>query len=206
MKPIVITEDDKQRFWIKVDKNGPIPIHRPELGQCWVWTAARLPNGYGRLGFGRSTRLAHRVSWNIHFGEIPEGILVMHRCDRTFCVRPEHLSLGNHADNSADCVSKGRYKNGMKGNTERAARGERHGSKINPECVLRGDKHPFRIRPELVKTGEHHGMSKINETEVLEIRALLSKGIKQADIGRIYNISNSQVSSIKTKHSWKHLP
>lgn len=99
----------KDRFWSKVDKNGPIPKHCPELDQCWVWTGARMLYGYGYLGNRRKpNNLAHRLSWEIHCGVIPESLCVLHKCDNPPCVNPSHLFLGTRIENNKDCVAKER--------------------------------------------------------------------------------------------------
>lgn len=99
------------RFWKNVDKNGPVhPLH----GQCWVWTAS-TNEGYGQIWYpklGRAIK-ASRVSWEIHFGELPQ-LSVLHKCDNPLCVRPSHLFLGTQADNLKDCRSKGRHAYGVK--------------------------------------------------------------------------------------------
>lgn len=92
MRTIIPLED---RFWLKVFKTE-------EDGGCWLWMAACIAFGHGRIrigGRGSRTELAHRVSWRIHFGEIPEGMCVLHRCNVPRCVNPEHLYLGTHDDN-----------------------------------------------------------------------------------------------------------
>lgn len=96
----------KLRFWAKVRKDGRI---HPTLGQCWRWVASKLKAGYGQCSMGGKVHTAQRVSWTIHFGAIPEGKCVLHRCDNPECIRPDHLFLGTHADNTADKVSKGRH-------------------------------------------------------------------------------------------------
>jgi hypothetical protein len=88
------------RFWkkVKIGANGG----------CLEWTGSRKPDGYGSLTLDRKLRSAHRVSWELSNGPIPEGLCVLHRCDNPPCVNPEHLFLGTHSDNALDKVKKGR--------------------------------------------------------------------------------------------------
>lgn len=75
---------------------------------CWYWTGARKTNGYGNVCFRGKWFQAHRVMWVIHNGAIPDGIMVLHRCDNRACCNPKHLFLGTHTDNMRDMVAKGR--------------------------------------------------------------------------------------------------
>ena len=96
------------RFWPKVDKRGP--------DECWPWTAYISPYiGYGwmgRGGRGNGGLNSHRASWEVHFGPVPDGLCVLHKCDNRVCVNPAHLFLGTKGDNMRDCIKKGRYRNG----------------------------------------------------------------------------------------------
>jgi len=95
----------EERFWEKVNKNGPIPAHRPELGPCWVWTAAKM-EGYGAfpLSGGRNVH-AHIVSFTWEYGDIPEGFERDHLCRNRACVRPDHLEAVTHWTNVARGIS-----------------------------------------------------------------------------------------------------
>lgn len=94
------------RFWTKVAKGTD--------EECWNWIACTQLFGYGILrgDDGRATR-AHRFSWKLHNGPIPDSMCVCHHCDNPRCVNPAHLFLGTHNDNRQDCVRKGRGSYGI---------------------------------------------------------------------------------------------
>ena len=115
-----------KRFWSHVDKSG----------DCWMWTGSKgsantqSPLAYGQFGVSHNGRLksyrAHRLSWMLHNGDIPDGKIVMHDCDVPLCVKPDHLRLGTHLDNVRDRDRKGRCQ-----------QGETHyDSRLTPDQVL----------------------------------------------------------------------
>lgn len=97
------------RFWAKVDKNGPVPAHAPDLGPCWLWTASTSKEGYGRFRFGEESWQSHRLSLVIATGERkPPDVQARHRCDNRPCVNPGHLVWGTNSDNQRDAIERHR--------------------------------------------------------------------------------------------------
>ncbi len=92
--------DFDRKFESKIDKRG----------DCWIWTGALFVSGYGKIQRGGKRLRAHRVSYELFVGEIPDGLHVLHDCDNPPCVKPAHLFLGTHLDNMMDMERKGRAK------------------------------------------------------------------------------------------------
>ena len=115
----------QQRFWRHVTRAAD--------DECWEWTGSHNPDGYGHLRMHNRMGVpcdedAHRLSWRLHHGAIPDGLCVLHTCDNPACVNPAHLFLGTIADNNHDMRLKGR---------DRHPRGEQNGrAKLTQAAVL----------------------------------------------------------------------
>jgi hypothetical protein len=169
----------EERFWEKVNRNGPVPSERPDLGSCWTWEASIDPSGYGRFGVKKQVRKSHRVAWEIAHGPIPDGLHVLHKCDNPACVRVDHLFLGTNRDNTLDKIRKGRQPT--------------------------GDRHWKRARPELGLRGEKHAMAKLTEAQVIEIRRLHSAGLNQRELGERFRVSRSTIHLVVSRKLWRHI-
>ena len=111
-KALVIPElsaAEKRRFWDKVEKR--------EDG-CWIWTGGtRLSRGrlwYGSFHIGSHIYLAHRISWSIFHGDIPDGLQIDHRCHNTLCVNPSHLHIVDQVRNCENHDGPNRMANNCK--------------------------------------------------------------------------------------------
>jgi predicted XRE-type DNA-binding protein len=116
---------DSKEIWSRILKK----VKRSESG-CLEWTGTRTTGwgGYGYIRINKKMFLAHRVSYSIHTGEIPNKILVCHRCDNPICIEPSHLFLGTDQENIDDMMSKGRQKS-----TARTSNGR---AKLSEEDVI----------------------------------------------------------------------
>ena len=108
-----------------------------DADSCWLWTASTWGNGYGHMVAWGRVRSAHRISYKLYVGDIPDGMNVLHRCDVPPCVRPSHLFLGTLSDNTQDSIQKGRVRYYMPTHC-------RQGHEYN-DANTRLDKHGHRV-------------------------------------------------------------
>ena len=160
--------DDLARFWSKVDTSG----------DCWIWTAGRDKDGYGRFKMAnpRRTLIAHRFIFEAVVGPIPDGFLVMHNCDNPPCVKPVHLFSGTQADNAADRDRK-----------NRTAKGDRSGNHIHVESRPRGEK---------------HGRAKLTWDKVSTIRELHPTGVSIPSLARMFGVTDGAIWFIVRNQHW----
>ncbi len=185
------SEPVETRLWLKVDRNGSVPPHRAEYGNCWIWTGYLVESGYGRLyrTFPNPV-LTHRLSWEIATGDVlvTENV-IGHVCDVRNCVRNDtvgtytvdgvvlprrgHLFRGTHTNNVKDTLEKGR--------------------------------HNF-VLGAYVKHGEDHPDAILTEADVRSIRALYAAGgITQDALGKQFGIGQTVVSKVVLRKTWKHV-
>src|SRR3990167_815457 len=170
MNPLKRFEQTKARFWNKVEKTE----------SCWQWIGGTKYYGYGYLWVDGKLVRAHRFSWKLHFGEIPVGLQVLHKCDNGGCVNSEHLFLGTADDNNKDAAQK-----------NRTAKGERHFTKTRPDRIARG---------------ERAGAAKLTEQDIKTIRNEFSTGqISQGKLAKRYGVWQPTIGEIVRRKTWAHI-
>lgn len=92
---------ERFKFLTKREQNG-----------CLEWQGAIATNGYGQTKWNRVYFSAHKFSWTLHRGKVPDGMLVLHKCDNKRCVDPDHLYIGTVKQNTADAIARGQIKTG----------------------------------------------------------------------------------------------
>jgi len=88
-----------RNLFSRIDFDGPVPEHRPDLGPCWVCKRGVKPNGYGDLSYRGKKISAHRLAFTLFVGDIPEGLDLDHLCRNRACVRPYHLEPTTRLEN-----------------------------------------------------------------------------------------------------------
>lgn len=209
-----ISLEAQNRFWTKVNKNGPLPDQSKEfytgLGRCWLWTASVSGDGYGATHIRRKFISAHRFAFWVHTEIDPRGSQVLHKCDNPLCVNPDHLFLGDHSANMADAKLKKRNAHGQTHGSylhpECVGRGERHKSVTKPWSVPRGDRHHTRLNPGRMPKGEGHYHSKLTNRDVKIIRDKYSEGgYCLKDLSLLFSVSISLIGQIVRRKVWKHI-
>lgn len=148
-------------------------VPEPNSG-CWLWLG-HVPTKYGTMSVGGKSVRAHRLSFEMHKGPIPDGLYVCHTCDVPTCVNPDHLFLGTHLENMQDMARKGRN---LKNNSLAA---------------------PGKVtRPK----GERHSQAKVSQRDIEAIRARHAAGERQADLAKTFGLHRTQVCRIVNNKSW----
>ena len=169
------TDGLESRFWPKVAVS--------KSGECWLWQAVKNKDGYGRFRIRvkdgpRQKILAHRFAYLLAYGEIPDGVYVLHHCDVPACVNPRHLWLGSLSDNARDAFNKGR--------------------RVPPPY----DKHRFFV-PHI--TGEQHWQAKLTNSRVVEIRERRANGERGIDLARHYGVSQQTICDVYKNRTWSEI-
>jgi len=190
----------EQNFTVRIDKEGPVPTHKPDLGPCWLWKGApHNAKGYGRFDINRQRYLAHRYAYQLWRGDLVDGMEIDHLCRNTRCVNPHHLEQVT-SEEHARRTDQGAY---QRDKTHCPA-----GHAYTQENTrLRGSSRHCRAcdSPGTGLKGTRNGQSKLTEVTVIEARARRAAGERVGDLAVHYGVSQSVMSRALTGVTWAHV-
>lgn len=171
---------------------------------CWLWTATKNNMGYGMLTAWDDRRarwakkLAHRLSYELHCGQIPDGALVLHRCDTPACVNPAHLYLGNHLRNNRDMWERGRAR-------PVPAKRLSDGTVAHPPPPPQRNPDGSLKYPPPIKRGQDNTNSKLTGSLVLGVYARRLAGETCTAIAKSLGVERTIIKDVCAGKNWAHM-
>jgi hypothetical protein len=189
---------------------------------CWLWTGYRNSQGYGAVNEGGRTRGAHIWSHELFKGPVPNGLMVLHACDNPSCCNPAHLRTGTAKENTADCISRGRFKksagtfNSLAKLTDTDIVEIRNSTlshrdlslkygidRTNIHYICNGETWKHVPMPE-IKSRKADGRAKLTPDQAISIRSAAQE-ISHGALASEYGVSVPLVCMIRKGRAWKNL-
>lgn len=148
-------------------------------GGCLIWQGAKNSKGYGYFSLSGRPVKAHRASYSINVGRIPDGMMVCHRCDNPSCVEPAHLFLGDAVANMRDAASKGRLK------------------------AITSKQNHFRAGHS--PRGQDGSGAKLTEAQAIEIIGKRRSGVTTKILAAEYGVDRTTIQRLVRGTHWNHL-
>ena len=221
---MIINEAHQKRFYANVQKTD----------SCWVYLKSIEGCGYGRMCINGKTVGAHRVSYLIHNGSIPEKMFVCHKCDNPSCVNPEHLFLGTPKDNTEDMMKKerGSLRRGRHHPCAKLTETEvREIFNLSGTLSQRELAKKFKVTQGLITNILNHGSwksvtssmislssvrLKANQRGIMNSKAKLTeenvryifnmkKLVSKHELAKQFDVTEVTIRKIWSQHTWKHI-